>query len=160
VFTNQIREGDLGREISPGGKGLPFYASLRIRIGPTFQKSKIKRSVSVELDSSRKYEAEKVIGINSLCEIRKSSIDDPFREAPISIIFNYGIDSVRTDLQYVKDITKNTKYDAITKEFKAMENAIHHIEENNLELQLKNKVIDLWEKIEESFELNRKKKER
>jgi len=41
-----------------------------------------------------------------------------------------------------------------------MDAAIRHIEDNNLELDLKNKVIDLWEEIENTFKVDRKPKQR
>jgi RecA/RadA recombinase len=159
VFSNQVRQSQEKGEVTPGGMGLPFYSSLRIRIGPTYQKPKIIKKTEVDING-KKHEAEKVIGINSICKIQKSSVDEPFREAPVCIIFNYGIDDIRANLQYVKDITKATKYDAITKEFQSMENAIKHIEQNNLENQLKEKVIDLWETIQAALTIERKAKVR
>lgn len=159
VFSNQVRQSQEKGEVTPGGMGLPFYASLRIRIGLTYQKSKIIKKTDVEING-KKHEAEKVIGINSLCKIQKNSVDEPFREAPICIVFNYGIDDIRANLQYVKDVTKGTKYDAITKEFQSMEGAIKWIEQNNFENRLKERVIDLWETIQAALKMERKVKVR
>ncbi len=157
AFTNQIRQSQTGT-VTPGGLGLPFYASLRIEVKPGNPRKIIKKT-KIDLSGKAK-EIEKVIGINSICRIEKSSIDDPHREAPIYIVFGYGIDDVRANLQYIKDISGMTVYEAIDKEFKSMDNAIRYVEENNLEEKLKEKVIDIWEKIEERFVVNRKRKSR
>lgn len=154
--TNQIRQGDSG-EVTPGGEAVKFYSSLRIRVGPWVKGSKITKKAKVEGIAK---EAEKVIGIISNCKVTKSSIDDPYREALIYILFGYGIDDIRGNLQYVKDMTGASMYDCFTKEWKSMENAIKYIEEGGLEQKLKERVIEIWEKIEASFDTHRKRKER
>jgi len=152
ICTNQERESQ-GSLVTPGGKAVPYYASLRIRMYPKFKDSKIKRTRTFREDKK----IEKVVGISSMCEIKKSSIDDPYRIVPVSIIFGYGIDTIRDELQWTKDVTSD-RYDAITKTFSGIEKAIQHIEENNLEEELKNRTIDLWLEVEESFKISRKKK--
>ena len=155
VFTNQVRQSPTG-EVTPGGMGLPFYSSLRIRVGPPFANSKIKKSATVAGSK-----LEKVIGINSVCKITKSSVDEPYREAMISIIFNYGLDTIRSELQYYKDMTGESSYNCFDgKTCASMQSAIAHIEENNLEEQLRERTIDLWENIESKFEVSRKTKTR
>jgi RecA/RadA recombinase len=156
AFTNQIRQDTSGHNVTPGGMGLPFYASLRIQVSPAFPIGKIKKKVKL----ASRVEVEKIIGINSLCTIVKSSIDEPFRTAPINIIFGYGIDDIRANLQYRKDMTKETSYDVITKTYGPMQDAIKHIEENGLEKELREKTIVLWEEIQEQFSVNRKPKGR
>lgn len=155
AFTNQLRQDQSGY-VTPGGLGIPYYASLRIQVSPMYKGSKIKKEI--KLNSGVK--VEKVIGINSLCTVTKSSIDEPFKTAPICITFGYGIDDIRANLQYYKDMTKESKYNAITKEFVSMESAIRYVEENKLELDLKKRVIALWGDIQKQFDVNRKPKER
>jgi recombination protein RecA len=157
VCSNQIRQGEYG-VTTPGGEAIKFYSSTRIEIKPA-KSSKIEKTTKVDIEGTAK-EVSKIIGIRSMCKVVKSSVDEPYREAPISILFGYGLDDVRENLQYVKDMTGSTKYNCITKEYQSMENAIRHIEENKLELKLKNKVIGIWEKIESAFDTNRKKKDR
>jgi len=152
VCTNQVRQGDMG-EVTPGGKGIPFYASLRIRVG---QKAKVERTTKIG-----KKEVKKVVGIQSLCQIRKSSVDDPFREALIFILFSYGIDDIRGNLQYLKNMTGATKYgDSDLGEFVSMDKMVRVIERNGLQKELREKVIDLWHEIEDKFKTERRKKER
>jgi len=153
VCTNQVREGDKG-EVTPGGKGIPFYSSLRIRVA---QKGKIVKAKSV---GPKKKRVEKAIGIQSECYIVKSTVDDPFRRVPIYIVFGVGIDDIRGNLQWLKDMAGATKYECIDKSFVSMDAAIHYIEEQGYQKQLREQVIDLWEEIEDAFRIERKPKER
>jgi len=156
--TNQIRQSQYGVN-TPGGEAIKFYSSLRIQVK---QVEEIKKSVAIAAkgEGVKAVVAEKVIGVKSTCKIVKSSVDDPYREANIYILFGYGLDDVRGNLQFLKDKTGVSKYDAITKSFQSMDYAIKHIEKNDLEGQLKEKVITLWGEIEKKFESNRKPKVR
>jgi len=152
VCSNQLRQGDKG-EITPGGKAIPYYSSLRIRIAA---EEKLIKQVTLPSGKTIK----KVIGIKSKFLIKKSSLDDPFREGYLYIIFGYGIDDVRANLQYIKDMEKLTKYRAVDREFRRMDDAIRYIEENDLYDALREEVINLWESIESKFEVKRKPKPR
>ena len=152
VFTNQLREGEKG-ETTPGGKGIRFYATVRLRIAETekiWREKKLKSGVKVK----------KVVGIISTVFIKKSTIDDPYRMCDIQILFNYGIDNIRTNLQYMKGITKASTYDCFGKSFNSIDRSVQYIEDNNLEKKLEKRVIQAWEEIQEMFKVNRKKKER
>ena len=97
-------------------------------------------------------EVTKVIGVNTIAKVIKNSKDDPLREAYIPIIFGYGIDDIRANLQWFKDHTGDTLYQCGDgKSYQRLDFAITYVEENNLEDKLKNNVIDLWEEIEEKF---------
>lgn len=153
VFTNQVRQGDM-TEVTPGGKALEFYASLRIRVG---QKETIKREVKTP--AGKKYE--KSIGILSNCYVKKSTIDDPYRTAPIYILFNYGIDDVRANLQWLKDMNKATVYECPDgKTYQSLDKAIAYIEANKYQKKLRKRVINLWEEVESLFVQKRSPKVR
>ena len=154
--SNQEREGPSGIT-TPGGKGIPFYASLRIRVSPLYQGSKIVKEKTI----IEKKKISKVIGIRSICEVKKSSIDEPFRTAPISIIFNYGIDTIRDELMWYKEVTGGTKYECPGGiGFGTIDKAISYVEENNLVEHLKDRTIDMWGEIEEKFKIVRARKKR
>jgi RecA/RadA recombinase len=161
VCSNQVREGEHG-EYSPGGKAIPFYSSVRIKVAKPFIKG-VATKIIDKVEVSGKT-VEKVMGIRSVCEVIKSSLDDPWRKCIISIIFGYGIDSIRDDLQYLKDMKGLNNYPMIGREkgARSMSDAIKHIEENALRPKLRDEVIDLWEEIEKKFDdkLKRQKKER
>lgn len=152
VFTNQLREGERG-ETTPGGKAIPYYASIRLRVAETEKITKEKKLKSG-------YKAKKIVGIVSTCFVKKSTIGDPYRMCDIHIIFNYGLDNIRTNLQYIKGVTKDTMYDCFGKRYNSVDKAIEYVEENGLEKKLDKFVIQTWEEIEENFKINRKKKER
>jgi len=151
--SNQIREGEHGK-FTPGGRGIPFYASLRIEVT---QKEKI---IKVKKVGEKKKPVEKVVGICSRCYVSKSTVDDPFRTVPIYIIFGFGIDDIRGNLQWYKDMTGDTKYDCFDRKYQAINDAIRYIEEHDYQKQLRERVIDLWEEIEKSFEIARRPKRR
>jgi len=161
--TNQVRQGEYG-EVTPGGKAIEFYSSLRIRISsPPYQgsiqpyivkKGKLIVSKDISIDVSG------TTGIRSLCTVTKSSVDNPYRDAPIYIVFGYGIDDISANLQYLKDMTGATRYNCITKEYQSIEKAFHYIEDNNFEEELRDKVIDIWEDVQKVLKVERKPKKR
>jgi RecA/RadA recombinase len=156
--SNQLRESQYG-EITPGGRGIPFYSSLRIRIQET-DKIRVSKKIVEKEEERKEVKVGKVIGIESHCIIKKSTVDDPYRETPIYIIFGYGIDDIRGNLQYLKDMTGETTYDCVNKNYSRISDAIRYIEDNDLQDELKEKVIDLWEEIEDKFLISRKSKNR
>ena len=151
--SNQLRGGPEG-EFTPGGKGIPFYSSVRIKIRE-IDKITLKKKIG-----SKERKVKKVIAIESHCLVKKSTVDDPYREALIYIVFGYGIDDIRGNLQWHKDMTGETTYDCVSKNYARMNDAIRYIEDNDLQDELKEKVIDLWEEIENKFLISRKIKER
>lgn len=155
VFTNQLLPGDYG-DVTPGGEAVKYYASLRIKIK---MKQKLIKEKDYKYDKKKK-KMSKSVGVLSECTITKSSIDEPFKVAPLYIMFGVGIDDVRANLQWLKDSTANTMYDCLNKEYKVLDAAVNYIEENNLEEELRNKVIDVWEDIESMFKIQRKQKKR
>jgi RecA/RadA recombinase len=151
--SNQLREGDFGDK-TPGGKGIPYYASLRI--STKFAKGGM---ITKKVKFHGK-DQEKIIGITSVCEVTKSSIDDPFRKAIVYILFNYGIDDIRGNLQWYKNVTGTTTYTAYDKDYQSMRDAINHVEKEELSEPLRQMVIRTWHELEEKFREKRKPKSR
>lgn len=156
--TNQIRENaDAGpyarKDVNPGGKAIEFYSSLILRFSK-FKKIKDKIKFKGQ-------EIERIVGIEGVIEVDKSSIWKPFRSAPITIYFDYGIDDIRENLNFVKKYTKSSVFTVNGNNISnKREEAIRIVEEEGLEDELKNEVIDLWETIESKFDSERKKKKR
>jgi RecA/RadA recombinase len=175
MFTNQIREnadaGPFGQKYTtPGGMSLPFYASLRLQVTPAM-KSKIVKKINLsgkiiedgddeDDEKNKANEVKKIIGIRSRIYIFKSSVDAPFRDAEINIIFNYGIDDIRGNLEYIKKMKQDNNYMAVNKEFRNLDRAIQYIEDNKLQDKLREITINLWEEIESKFKTERKPKVR
>lgn len=156
--SNQIRENadatGYGEKFTvPGGKAVGFYSSVRLRFH-TPQKIKKKKTFGGK-------EVEKVVAIKVKVEVYKNSCDEPYRSADMYIDFQYGIDDVRANLQFVKDYTTNKTYTCNGESVGVgLEQAVEKVEKEGLEQELREQVIDLWEHIQNSFEISRKKKVR
>jgi recombination protein RecA len=159
VSSNQIRDtgASFGAKTdSPGGWAIRFYSSVRMKLSKPAQNHKLMRTKTIHGK-----EVSKVEGINIVVDVVKNSTWKPFRSAPVTIIYDYGIDDIRQNLQYVKDYTDNTVYTVQGKKLgKTMEDAILKVEDLGLEEELREEVIDLWESIEEKFIIDRKPKKR
>ncbi len=156
VCSNQIRQnldaGPYGQKYTtPGGESIGFYSSLRLRFAKP-EKIKVKRKIAGKEES-------RVVGVEVLVEVFKSSIWKPYHTAPITILFDYGIDSIRDELQYIKDKTASKVYTIGSESLSnSLEESIKIIEQDGLEKELKEEVITLWEDIESKFETERKPK--
>lgn len=156
VCSNQVRE-VIGatkyqaKEHTPGGKAMEFYPSLRLQFGSP-SKIKLKKTITGK-------ERERIIGVETMVYVYKSSIWKPFRSAPVTILFDYGIDDIQQNLQFIKEYTTNTIYTVTGHKLdKSMDVSIKMIEEGGHENALRNEVIVLWEEVESKFESDRKPK--
>jgi recombination protein RecA len=154
VCSNQVRDNPdavgpyAQKETTPGGKAIPFYASLRLRF---FKPQKIRKTKKIAGK-----DVKRVVGVESQVEVYKSSIWKPFAIAPVTIIFDYGIDDIRQNLQYLKTYTGSSSYVLGEENLgKTIDGAISVIEKENREKELKEEVIDLWTEIEEKFNTER-----
>jgi len=154
--SNQVRQGDYG-DITPGGKAVEFYASLRISVN---QKEKLFKEKQMTHEGKKGKKIKRAYGIMSQCVITKSSIDKPYRDVPIYIVFDYGIDDIRGNLQWLKETLGLTTYRAVDKTYVRLDQAIDWIEKHNLEEELRKEVIQLWQEVEEKFKHQRKQKKR
>jgi protein RecA len=154
--SNQVRvnidAGPYGQKYTtPGGESIGFYSSLRLR---TSRPERIKQKIKV-----KGKEETRVIGVVTQVEVFKSSIWKPYHTAPVTILFDYGIDNIRDSLQYLKQYYQSTVYTLEKQPLsKSMEESIIMIEEEVLENQLREEVINVWEIIEDKFKSERKPK--
>jgi RecA/RadA recombinase len=160
---------DSGAKTTPGGNALKYWASIRIRIAKAYQQGDIKKEWTIPVTvpdgkggtkPGKGAKVSRVIGIQSIARIVKNTTGAPFREVPIYIIFNHGIDDIRGNLQWLKTTLAADKYDCIDNQYAMLEPAIRHIEEYNLEAQLREHVIETWNRIDEHFRTERKPKVR
>ncbi len=156
VCSNQIRQnmdaGPYGQKYTtPGGEAMGFYASLRLRFS---RAEKIWKKKTIQGK-----EVKRVVGVRTEIDVFKSSIWKPYHTAHVTILFDYGIDDIRENLQFIKDFTSNKVYTVGGENLsKSMDESIEMVEENNLEKELRDEVIDLWETIESKFDSRRKPK--
>jgi len=155
VCSNQIRQNmdamAFSKYTTPGGEAIGFYSSLRL-------KTQIIKKHKVEKTFKGK-EISKIVGVRVEVEVYKSSVWEPYHVAPATIIFDYGIDDIRENLQFIKDYSKQKVYtlDGRTLD-QGLADSISMIEEDHLEQQLKEEVIELWEEREKTFKIERKPK--
>ena len=154
VCSNQIRQtlNQFGPKYkSTGGEAMSFYSSLRL-------KTEMINKIKVEKTMAGK-DVSRIVGIRINVNVFGSSVWKPYRTVPVTVIFDYGIDDIKENLQFIKDYTKNTTYCLGNSNLSSeMNKSIQMVEEAGLEMELKNEVIDLWEKIERKFDSNRKSK--
>lgn len=158
VCSNQVRQnldaGPYGPKYkSPGGEAIGFYSSLRLRCNSP-QKIRRKRKISGK-------EQSKIVGVEVDIEVFKSSVWEPYHTATVYILYDYGIDDIRANLQYLKSNTKSTVYQVgETKLGNSLEDAIHKVEEDELEDTLREETIELWREIDRKFRVRRQPKRR
>lgn len=157
VCSNQVRQ-NVGagpyepKTSTPGGVSIGFYCSLRLHCKST---KKIKQEETIVGK-----EVKRIIGVGTQIEVAKNSVWEPFRIAPVTILFKYGIDDIRDSLKFIKTHTRNKVYalNCIGKLSNSIDRAIRHVEEDSLEQALRDEVIDLWLEIESKFKQERKPK--
>lgn len=143
IFTNQIRM-QIGvvygnPEVTPGGKALKFYTSVRIEV---------RRAAKIQ-------KGDEVIGSRTKAKVVKNKVAPPFRTAEFDIMYNEGI-SFEGDV-----ITIGTKYGLVKKAGASlsfgdvrlgvgMENAKKFLKENKkttdeIILEIKKKIVEVSE---------------
>lgn len=155
VCSNQVRQnldaGPYGQKWStPGGQAFPFYSSLRLQCR-ILEKVKRKRTIANK-------EQVRIIGVTTEVQVVKNSVWESYRSVPVTILFSYGIDDLRENLQYVKQNTGRNVYTINNEKLSnSLDEAINEVESDRREKELAKEVIDLWEEIEKKFTIKRDK---
>lgn len=129
-----------------GGKAMDFYAHTVVWLA------------SVE-DITKKNIP---IGATTKAKNTKSKTPRPRRSVFIKFYFDYGIDNIQTNIDYLYDtltprgkLVKNiNKLDWDGESF-TRQKLIEHIENNNLQKQLRTRTLEKWEAVEASLKSNR-----
>ena len=105
VCSNQVRINVDGGQYAPkyttpGGEAVAFYSSCRLK---TKIVDKIKRKKKFHGE-----EVTRIIGVEIEVEVFKNSIWKPYRVAPVTIIFDYGIDNILTSLYFLYSLKTDT----------------------------------------------------
>lgn len=124
-----------------GGKALDFYASIILWLA--------------EVEKHKK--KDRTVGITIKPKTRKAKIKHPFRECFLELIFDYGIDNISSNINFLYDLKTpqgkdkgKSKIEWDGKEY-SRERLVTHIEEKNLEDDLAKRTIDKWKEIEDSI---------
>jgi len=129
-----------------GGKALDFY---------THQVAWIRE---VERMTKKKHGEGRVYSIKSHAKVERSKVAKPFRESEFIILYDYGLDNLSSMIDYLWGKGKITFHGT---EFNNRLQFIKYIERNNFEGDLIHKTEKRWNKVEEAFEKEvRKRKSR
>lgn len=159
ICTNQIRQnlgaGPYGKKTKPtGGEAPKFYSSLRLELKAPPSEGIIKMEKSIKGVKQKRN-----IGVQTNIYVEKSTISTPYQTGLMRILFDYGIDSITTDLKFLKKNTGSSSFILNDEKIGSRINdAVEYIEKNGLENELKEEVIDLWTKIQKALTPDRKRK--
>ena len=133
-----------------GGRALDFYAHTVLWL-TTLEKIEKK---------------DRIIGVVINAETKKSKTPRPFRDCIFSILFDYGVDSIGSNLDFLYDL--RGKRGDLLKAAKAVEwdkdtildrdALIKYIEHSRLQDELRKRVLDKWEAIEDDIKVDRSSK--
>lgn len=134
-----------------GGHALKFYATLEMW---TSIKGTIKKKIK---------EKDRELGIYSQVKIKKNRVNGRKRTVVIPIYHSYGIDDIGSCVDYLVEEGHWKKgqggINAIDFDFKGVrEKLIKHIEEQELERELRVLVGKVWDEIEEACTVKRKRR--
>ena len=127
-----------------GGSALEYYATTRLKIE---KNAVIKNSMDRE------------VGIEVKFKTQKNKAHAPFKDGCLSIIWEYGIDNISDNVDFlnefagVVDKSRDKKGWVVFKgkSYRAGD-LIDHIEKNQLELELEQDVADIWNKLQQPEE--------
>jgi len=137
------------KQTRSGGRALKFYSSVEMWMA---ERSKITKTVK-----GNKIE----IGIVTRIKIKKNKVTGKRRTVELPIFYDYGIDDIGSCVDFLieQKVWETKKLSIICKAWKfqgTRERLIHHIEDNELEKELKKLVQKAWDKKESLLEVNRK----
>jgi recombination protein RecA len=133
-----------------GGEALKFYASTRLY-------------VKKEANILNKHK--KVVGVEIGFKVEKNKIAPPFRDGCFSLIFDYGIDDIRTNILWLKENSAFDNYGpksrgfmlpGVDKSFQSLSKAIDYVEQEGMERELVDFVVEYWHFVYSKTERKRR----
>ena len=153
IIVSQTRSkiGGMGGKSRSGGNAIKFYANGEFWLAPAKKESKIFKTVN---------KIKSQIGIRSRCTFKKNSVSGSNREVEFEAYYDYGIDDISANIDYLlkhKHWTGKTTIDASDFDIQASKpKLIKYIEDEELEDDLAKIVQDVWDDYEEKLRLGRK----
>ena len=160
----------LVRKIRENNILLIVISQLRDKIGVTFGETKTRAggraldfyaSNILWLAEIGKIKKENIpIGLEIQAKVKKNKLWKPFRSAKLSIIFEYGIDDIGSNIDFLKEngiCIEGNRFSYDDQKF-SREEFIQFISNNNKEQEIKDLVKQTWDTIEERIKVIRKTK--
>ena len=171
IIISQVRENigvSFGEKYKrAGGKALDFYAYACLWLATC----------------DKHYKQDRLTGVTIKVKAKKAKVERPNREGFVDLIFDYGLDNIKSNINFLYDLKTDQGKDKLKEAAKEKKDSpfnkkkknaeekkpkdprllewdgesfsraklIRHIEENNLEEELSNRVKDKWEEIEDSI---------
>jgi len=140
LFIDQLRAniGGMGKKHAiSGGNALPFYASTRVLLKP----------------KGHVLENDNIVGIKVEVYTEKNKTFSPFKKANYVCLFDYGMDDLTANLEYLMEANKHTEtlleqksswfvWDG--KSYQGLDKLIAYIEDNDLMDDVKNETVRVW----------------
>jgi RecA/RadA recombinase len=156
IITSQVRQNVGGGLYGPkfvraGGKAMDLYANYIIWL---------KTLQHIEKNGTK-------IGAVVHAKVTKAKVARPYREIIYTVMFDYGIDDIASNLDYLYDLRSAKTGELLKKADKIVwddEDPVDHdamiayIEDNHLQKELKARTIAKWEEHEASIASNRPSK--
>jgi recombination protein RecA len=142
--SNQVRVSNDDGVLEPtGGLATSFYTTVRIGL---FKGKDLTRDVKLE-GQDEKHKDILVYGQEVYFYILKNHLDSPRRKGKLRMIFNYGVDDLGTNLEWLSihgglPVLDGKQYAA------PFPHALKWCEENNLEHEVREHVVERWRKLE------------
>lgn len=126
------------KQYRTGGKGMDFY---------THQAAWIRKHKEIERKIKKQ---ERVYGVTCEMKVERSKVAKPFRKSRFDIIFDYGLDNIRSMIRFLYGNPRSFKYNK-NRSFNNIEDFILFIEQEGLENDLARRCEERWEKVESDF---------
>uniref|UniRef100_A0A6M3IM67 Putative RecA n=2 Tax=viral metagenome TaxID=1070528 RepID=A0A6M3IM67_9ZZZZ len=153
IVISQVRA-NIGVMFGPqyyrtGGKALDHYAAQIIWLAEVERVEKRDRVVSVVIKA----------------RVTKNKVGKAYRECFITLLWDYGVDDLSSNIDYLFDLRDKrgkTKTGCEIKwkgiDYATKEHLIRYVEKHNEEEEIKRAVVDKWEAVEREIAPNRKAK--
>jgi len=151
-IVSQIRD-NIGvtfgkRYVRAGGRSLQFYSSQIIYLAHL-------KMITQQIDK-----IERPIGIQIKAKCEKNKIGLPFRTCEFPLIFGFGIDDLKGNLEWLKLVKRLDKFDLDDKSLVSFVRNLHKLNDAEYEdicADVAETVRKEWDKIEQGFAPSRKK---
>ena len=142
--SNQVRVNNEDGRLEPtGGIATSFYTTVRIGL---FKGKDLTKDVRLE-GQEEKHKDTLVYGQEVYFYVLKNHLDIPRRKGKIRMIFNYGVDDLGSNLEWLS--THGGLPELGGKRYAApFPHALKWCEENNLEAEVREHVVERWNQLE------------